>query len=138
MFGEDAWAKLQTKRLLGKWTGHPEASPFTAPAPDGGLQLPYAEQVEQDKQLVSLQNTVGGMAAISTRMLGLMDEQAKVIQSSVARLRDSSVAIPNPREEAASLLSSVREALVLTWSKDVTDQTRLAAALFNKITLMRR
>ena len=44
----------------------------------------------------------------------------------------------DPREEAARILSSMKESLIGDWAKDMMDLTRLTAHLYNNMLLMRR
>ena len=73
-YGPDAWKTSTIKGILRKWTSHPSAAPFTAPKPDNGLvPLSFQDQKSLDKQLAALQLSAGGMGAVVTRILGLIE-----------------------------------------------------------------
>ena len=73
-YGDTAWKTTSVSGLLKKWTSHPAASDFTAPKPDSGLiPLHFQDQKDLEKQLVALQNAAGGVGAVATRALGLIE-----------------------------------------------------------------
>ena len=73
-YGPEAWRTTTNKGILKKWTSHPSAAPFTAPKPDSGLvPLAFQDQKDLEKQLAALQLSAGGMGAVSTRFLGLIE-----------------------------------------------------------------
>ena len=104
-YGKEAWTKQKTTKYLNKWTAHPSATCFTAPERDNGLRdLPFTEMVDYDNQLIGLQNNVGGVGAIASRILALMEEKAILLKGSAGQFMDGSVQMENPREEAAKVL----------------------------------
>ena len=88
-YGKEAWKNFKVTKYLSKWTGHPSAACYTAPGLDGGIELPYPEWYDYDNQLTSLQNSVGGIAAILTRILGLFEERNLDLKGKVEKFRDS-------------------------------------------------
>lgn len=72
-YGPEAWRSTTNKGALKKWTSHPSAAPFTAPKADSGLvPLNFQDQKDLEKSLSSLQLSAGGMRAVATRFLGLI------------------------------------------------------------------
>ena len=83
-------------------------------------------------------NSSGGAGAITTRMLSLFQEKADELKKHAAHFRDGSTSIEDPREEAAAALIALKDSLMVSWAKDMTDLARLVAYLHNKMLLMRR
>ena len=95
---------------------------FGVPVPDADLEeLTYTEHMELEKKLVSLQGSSGGIGAIATRIFVSFDDKAKQLRDAAERFRDGSVAMEDPREEAACTLASMKDSLVKDWGKDLTD-----------------
>ena len=138
-YGKNAWKTLNVSTTLRKWTQHPTASVYCAPEPDAGLEpLVFDDKIQLEAHLVTLMKLVGGMGAVATRVLALFDAKAQDLGKVVAQYRDPSISVENPREEAASILESIRKTLVSPWAKDLTDLSKFAGAAFNKMLLMRR
>ena len=73
-YGQNAWKTPNTSSILAKYTRDPSADAFTPPAPDRSLpRLVYHNQKEKEKFLLKVQASAGGMGAIATRLLGLLD-----------------------------------------------------------------
>ena len=116
IYGETAWKSVSVTGLLKKWTSHSAAADFTAPKPDNGLvPLHFQDNKELKKQLIALQNAAGGVGAVATRALGLIEgvsfnnckysndsfvEKAKTLSDTAKQYKDGTVTIANPREEA--------------------------------------
>ena len=83
-------------------------------------------------------NSSGGAGAITTRMLSLFQEKADELKKAAAHFRDGSTSIEDPREEAATALINMKDSLMVSWAKDMTDLARLVAYLHNNMLLMRR
>ena len=78
----NAWTNLKVSNLVTKWTGHPLNSTFKASGIDPGLlPLKYKDLQAQEKQTVFLQNCAGAIAAIGTRMLGLIQGKPSSISA---------------------------------------------------------
>ena len=77
-YGREAWrSTTNVKGVLKKWTSHPTAIPFTAPKPDNGLlPLVFQDQKDLEKQLAALQLSAGGVGAVATRVLGLIEGES--------------------------------------------------------------
>ena len=52
--------------------------------------------------------------------------------------RDGTVSVTNPREEAGGIFSQVRDSMVNRWAKELADQTKVAAAIYNNLLMQRR
>ena len=87
---------------------------------------------------MGLMGVSGGIGAIASKMLSLFEDSAKAMRESADQFRDSNIAIANPREEAAQIMSSMQETLIGPWARDLTDLARLAAAVHCNVLLMRR
>ena len=80
----NAWTNLKVSNLVTKWTGHPLNSTFKASGIDPGLlPLKYKDLQAQEKQTVFLQNCAGAIAAIGTRMLGLIQGKPSSISACI-------------------------------------------------------
>ena len=64
--------------------------------------------------------------------------QAKNLTECAKQYKDGSVAIKNPREEAADIFLAVKDIMAKAWGKDLADQTKVSAAAYNQLLLMRR
>ena len=139
VFGKDAWLSHSVTRQLKKWTGHQAAFDFTAPDPDPELEAPsFPDQVSLEVKLTSMMNSVGGIGAISTHIMACFEDKVAQLKETAEKFRDGSVAIDDPREEAAAILSSLKETLAVTWGKDMTDLARVTASLYSTMLGMRR
>ena len=135
----NAWTNLKVSNLVTKWTGHPLNSTFKASGIDPGLlPLKYKDLQAQEKQTVFLQNCAGAIAAIGTRMLGLLQAKCKDLETTAKEYRDGSVQIEDPREEAAQIFEALRDTLMGTWAPDLSDLTKITAAQYNSMLLSRR
>ena len=65
-------------------------------------------------------------------------EQAKNLSECAKQYKDGSVAIENPCEEAADIFLAVRDIMAKARGKDLADQTKVSAAAYNQLLLMRR
>ena len=139
VWGKNAWLSLKVSHILKKWTGHPSASMFTAPDPDPELEAPtFPDQVSLEVKLTSLMNSVGGLGAIATRVIACYEERGDQLKETAAKFRDGSIAVENPREEAAAILMAMKDTLKVDWAKDMTDLARIVASLYNSMLGMRR
>ena len=135
----DAWLKPKIGNIVKKWTSNPGAAAFAAPKADCNLvPLKFADQRALEKQLIGLQAAAGGVGAITTRVLWLMEEKAKVLTNTAKQYKDGEVPIANPREEAGEIMLAVKSSIMDVWSKDMAELAKLAGAMYNNMMLMRR
>ena len=54
-------------------------------------------------------------------MLSLFQEKADELKKAAAHFRDGSTSIEDPREEAATALINMKDSLMVSWAKNMTD-----------------
>ena len=134
-FGEAAWRKLKIGSIVTKWTSHPSAAPFSAPRADSNLvPLKFADQRALEKQMIALQTAVGSMGAITSKIIGLMEDKARVLEETAQQYKDGAVIIETPREEAADIMLSIQSSIMGTYVKDMVEVLRVSGAMFNNMT----
>ena len=86
----------------------------------------------------SSQHAAGAAGAAATHLLTKMQDECDNLLATAKDYRDPAVDIPNPREEAATIMEILKSKLMDSWAKIVADQTKIVAWLFNHLLLMRR
>ena len=138
-YGKNAWRTLNMSSTLRKYTQHPEAVAFRVPEPDPGLEpLGFDDKIELEGNMVTLMKLAGGIGAVGSRLLALFDAKVQALSLTIKDYRDPAVAIENPREEAAAIITTLKQTLAVTWAKELTDLTKFAGASYNKMLQMRR
>ena len=98
----------------------------------------FPDQFNLEVKLTSMMNYVGPMGAIAAHVMACFEDKVAQLKETAEKFRDGSVAIDDPREEAAAILSSLKETLAVTWGKDMTDLARVTASLYSTMLGMRR
>ena len=75
---------------------------------------------------------------IACHMLSNFENRARALKAAAADFKDASHVMDNPREEAAGVLTSMKDTLITSWAKDATELARLTAAMHCCMLQMRR
>ena len=75
---------------------------------------------------------------LCTGSLLSLPEKGDHLVNTAKQYRDGSIAVENPREEAAEIFTMVRDTMVNSWAKDLADQVKVAAAMYNGLLMQRR
>ena len=86
----------------------------------------------------AVQNAVGASAACTTRVLVDIQDECEKLTSTAKDYRDPSVEIQDPRSEMAAVLDAIRNTMMNSFAKMLSDAVKMSAWQFNQLLQMRR
>ena len=151
----DDWKKLTTKSIVHRYTEHPGAAMFKAPAAEPQLlDLKFKDRKDREKIYVDLQSAQGAIGAMATKMLMKFQgehfyvphyclhvpfaDKNEELGQIVKDFQNPDVVIEDPRTDAVLIIKGVKEALMEKYAKLASDVVKVAGASFSKLLVMRR